>query len=112
MITLILQSMTASAIILLIVALAGMFSERSGVINIALEGIMIIGGVAGVTIVYALPMDMNIILKMLIVILGSCTAGVLFSMLLGFAAITMKADQTIGGTSLNVLGLALAVVIV
>lgn len=112
MLTLIISSMITYAVILLIVALAGMFSERSGVINIALEGIMIVGGCVGVIITYYLPVDLNIFLKLFVVILASCLSGMLFSLLLGFAAIHMKADQTIGGTALNVLGLSLAVVIV
>ncbi|MFI3251834.1 MAG: ABC transporter permease [bacterium] len=112
MISLIIASMTMYAIILLIVAIAGMFSERSGVINIALEGIMIVGGTVGVIVTYFLPVDLNFILKILIIVLSSCVSGMIFSLLLGFASIHMKADQTIGGTALNVLGLALAVVIV
>ena len=42
-------------IVLMLVALGGMFSEHSGIINIALEGIMVIGGVAGVLTLTMLP---------------------------------------------------------
>ncbi len=112
MISIIIESMAIYAIILLVVAIAGMFAERSGVINIALEGIMIVGGAVGVIITFFLPVEMNVILKLIIIVLGSCASGMIFSLLLGFASINMKADQTIGGTALNVLGLALAVVIV
>ena len=43
-------------IVLMLVALGGMFSEHSGIINIALEGIMVIGGVAGVLTLTMLPL--------------------------------------------------------
>ena len=46
-------------IVLMLVALGGMFSEHSGIINIALEGIMVIGGVAGVLTLTMLPADMS-----------------------------------------------------
>ena len=45
-------------IVLMLVALGGMFSEHSGIINIALEGIMVIGGVAGVLTLTMLPASM------------------------------------------------------
>ena len=45
-------------IVLMLVALGGMFSEHSGIINIALEGIMVIGGVAGVLTLTMLPAGM------------------------------------------------------
>ncbi len=112
MISIIISSMVAYGIILLIVALAGMFSERSGVINIALEGVMIVGGTVGVIVTHLLPVDLNIFVKLLVIILSSCASGMIYSFLLGFAAIRMKADQTIGGTALNVLGLAAAIVVV
>ena len=44
-------------IVLMLVALGGMFSEHSGIINIALEGIMVIGGVAGVLTLTMLPAE-------------------------------------------------------
>jgi ABC-type uncharacterized transport system permease subunit len=103
------------AIPLLLVALGGMFSERSGIINIALEGIMIIGALCGC--LFLRYMDdagygANVPqLFMLIAILLAALAGMAFSMLLAFASIRLKADQTIGGTALNMLAPALAVVV-
>lgn len=99
-------------VILTIVALAGMFCERSGVINIALEGTMIISGAVAALALSLLPEGTNGILKMLIIVATASTIGAIYSLLLSFASVTMKADQTIGGTALNVLGLAAAIVIV
>ncbi len=99
-------------IVLMLVALGGMFSERSGVINLALEGIMSIGALAGVLTLCFLPEGMAPGLIVLFSILSSALAGVIYSLLLGFSAITLKADQTIGGTALNMMATALAVVIV
>lgn len=101
------------AIPLMIVALGGMFSERSGVVNLALEGIMIIGGFAGVF--YLNYMQSNDILHgmplLLTGLLISGIVGVLFSMLHAFAAIHLSADQTISGTALNMLAPALGIFI-
>lgn len=98
------QNMLPVAIPLLLVALGGMFSERSGVVNIALEGIMLFGAFFGALFVYSVQKSaMN---PQLILILGmfvAAFAGLIYSMLLAFAAVTMKADQTITGTSLNML---------
>ena len=101
-------------IVLMLVALGGMFSEHSGIINIALEGIMVIGGVAGVLTLTMLPADMSPFLVVLIVVIAvvvAALAGVSYSLLLAFASINLKADQTIGGTALNLLATAIAVVI-
>lgn len=100
------------AVVLMLVALGGMFSERSGVINIALEGIMVIGGLAGVFVLSLLGDKMPVPLLVAVSILVSALAGIIYSLLLGFSAITLKADQTIGGTALNMLATAIAIVIV
>ena len=98
-------------IVLMLVALGGMFSEHSGIINIALEGIMVIGGVAGVLTLTMLPASLSPFLVVLISILVAARAGGIYSLLLAFASINLKADQTIGGPALNLLATAIAVVI-
>ncbi len=89
---------------LLLVALGGMFSERSGVINIALEGIMLAGAFIGTLFVYFIQgsgMGPQMILLLAMVV--AALAGVIYALLLGVAAIHLKADQTISGTALNML---------
>ena len=98
-------------IVLMLVALGGMFSEHSGIINIALEGIMVIGGVAGVLTLTMLPASLPAFATVLIAVLVAAIAGMVYSLLLAFASINLKADQTIGGTALNLLATAIAVVI-
>ncbi len=98
------QSTLPVAIPLLLVALGGMFSERSGVVNIALEGIMLFGALFGCLFVYFVQgtgLDAQIILLLGMVI--AAIAGFVYSLLLSFAAVNMKADQTISGTALNML---------
>ena len=100
------------ASVLALVALGGMFAERSGVINIALEGIMVIGGLMGVVMINIMnAAGAPVFLGILATILASGLAGMLYSSLLAFSAVNLKADQTIGGTALNLLATALAVVI-
>ena len=99
------------AVVLMLVAMGGMFSERSGVINIALEGIMAIGGLAGVFVLVLFP-DLPAPALVALSILASAVSGMIYSLLLGFSAITLKADQTIGGTALNMLATAIAIVLV
>ncbi len=104
------------AIPLLIVALAGMYAERSGIINIALDGIMIFGSFVGALAAYFLRQvpffvdnnQLTFILSMLI----AAAAGAIFSLLLSFSSINLKADQTIGGTALNMLAPAIALFII
>ena len=100
------------AAVLILVALGGMFSERSGVINIALEGIMVIGGLMGVVAINIMnALGGPVFLGILAAMLASALAGLIYSSLLAFSAINLKADQTIGGTALNLLATALATVI-
>ena len=112
-----LQQTLIYAIPLMIVALAGIFAERSGVINLALEGIMIMGAFIGVLVVYSFQ-KAGIFTKdsaqalMLVALVISAAAGALFSLLLAFAAINLKADQTIGGTALNLMAPAVVLFLI
>ena len=100
------------ASVLLLVALGGCFSEHSGVINIGLEGIMVMGALGGALMMKYLPDGTPAVAVILMVIVASVLLGIIFSLLLGVAAIQFKADQTLVGTALNLLGTAAAVVIV
>lgn len=101
------------AIPLLLVAMGGMFSERSGVINIALEGIMVVGALFGCLGMRAFDLNglggTNPQLAMLLSILIAAVCGMVFALLLAFASVNLKADQTIGGTALNMLAPAFAI---
>ena len=108
---LILQKTMIYATPLLIVALAGCFSERSGIINLALEGEMIFGAFIGALCVNAWQVAGTFVdnqqLMFVLALLISSVAGALFSLLLSFAAIKLKVDQTIAGTALNMLAPAI-----
>ena len=107
------------AVPLMIVALAGIFSERSGIINLALEGMMIFGAFIGVLFVRILQQYgvfdaakangdwWSLQGFMFMTMLVAAALGALFSLLLAFASINLKADQTIGGTALNMMAPAL-----
>ena len=86
---------------LLIVALGGMFSERSGVINIALEGIMVMGAFISIGFINVFQDRLSGQGLFLLAFLVAAVAGALFSLLHAFASVNLKADQTISGTALN-----------
>lgn len=98
-------------VVLMLVALGGMFSERSGIINIALEGIMVIGGLIGIIAIQMMPEGASALAIVACSISAAALAGMLYAALLAFASINLGADQTIGGTALNMLATALAMVI-
>lgn len=94
---------------LLIVALGGMFSERSGVVNIALEGIMTMGAFTSVLFIYTFEQQLSGQLLLLLAILVAGVTGAVFSLLHAYASINMKADQVISGTALNLFAPAFAI---
>ena len=112
------------AVPLMIVALAGVFAERSGIINLALEGIMIFGAFVGVLFVRLVQqwgwfdaakeagnwLSLQGFMCMTMLVAG--LLGAVFSLLLAFAAINLKADQTIGGTALNLMAPALVLFLI
>ena len=109
---LLLQYTLIFASVLLLVALGGCFSEHSGVINLGLEGTMVIGALGGALMMRYLPVDLPAVVMVLLVLLGAMVFGLVYSALLGVASIIFKADQTIVGTAMNMLGTAAATVIV
>ena len=105
------------AVPLMIVALAGIFAERSGVINLALEGIMILGAFTGVLFVRIMQENQVFVqeqgqILMVLAMIVAAVFGALFSLLLSFSAINLKADQTIGGTALNMLSPAIVLFLI
>ena len=110
--TLLLQYTLIFASVLMLVALGGCFAERSGVINIGLEGIMVIGALGGALMLKFLPATIGAPVMVLATVVVSCLFGMLFSLLLAVAAINYKADQTITGTAMNMLATAGATVAV
>lgn len=122
--TFLIQQTLLFAVPLMIVALAGVFAERSGIINLALEGIMIFGAFIGVLFVRSMQ-EFDVFLNAarqgdwltlqgleLLAMLVSAIMGAIFSLLLSFASINLKADQTIGGTALNLMAPALVLFLV
>lgn len=100
------------ASVLVLVALGGCISEHSGVINLGLEGIMVIGALGGALAMKYLPAASGALATILITVVAAIAAGVIYSAFLAVACINFKADQTIIGTALNMLGVAAATVIV
>lgn len=103
------QQMWFFSIPLLIVALGGMFSERSGVVNIALEGIMVIGAFCSIFFVNQLQSIMSGQLLLILAILVAIGSGMIFSLLHAYAAIDLRSNQTISGTALNMIAPAFAI---
>ncbi len=108
---LLLQYTLIFASVLMLVALGGCYSEHSGVINIGLEGIMVMGALGGALVMKFCP-GLSGFMMILVVMAGSMLFGVLYSILLAFSAVNLKADQTIVGTAMNMLGVAVATVMV
>ena len=117
--TFLIQQTLLYAVPLMIVALAGVFAERSGIINLALEGIMIFGAFIGVLFVRTMQ-DIDFFVQAakagdwltmqgleIMAMVVAALFGALFSLLLSFASINLRADQTIGGTALNLMAPAM-----
>ena len=85
---------------LALAAIGGTICERSGVVNIALEGIMLVGAFFGVVVTLATG-------NVWVGVLAAILAGVLLSAIHAFASVTLRMDQVVSGTALNILALGL-----
>ncbi len=92
---------------LILTAIGGVFSERSGVINIGLEGMMVAGAFIGILFNLFFAETFGSMTPWLALLAGM-VAGAIFALFHAVAAITFRADQTISGGAINMLGLALA----
>lgn len=92
---------------LIFAALGGLYSERSGVVNIALEGMMIIGAFTGAVITNVIQDSGSI--APWIGFIAAAIAGAIFALPHAVASITFKADQVVSGVALNFLAAGLAV---
>lgn len=86
---------------IIVAALGGLFSERSGVVNIALEGLMMIGGFASATVIVLLE-GTGISGEPWISLLAGIVAGMLVALLHAYLSINLSSDQVISGTAINI----------
>ena len=86
---------------LLVVALGGLFTERSGVTNIALEGMMIMGAFTSIFFINRMESHLAGQLLLLLAVVIAAVTGLIFSLFHAFVSINLKADQVISGTALN-----------
>ena len=110
--TLLIQYTFLFASVLCLVALGGCFSEHSGIINLGLEGIMVMGALGGALTMSSMDPSTPAIIIVVATICVAIIVGMLYSSLLAFASIHFKADQTLVGTALNLLATAAATVYV
>lgn len=98
-------------IVLMLVALGGLFSERSGVVNIALEGIMVMGGFVGAMVIYYMTVTHDYPLQLAVIagLTAGAIAGMVFSLAHAFASVTMNSNQIISATALNLFAPAISV---
>lgn len=97
---------------LIIAALGGIFSERSGVVNIALEGLMVVGACTGIVTTITLT-DMGLKgLSPWIALLVAMVVGALFSLFLAVPAILWRADQTVLGVAINMLAVGASIFLI
>lgn len=89
---------------LILCAMAGMFSERSGVIDIGLEGKMLAGAFAAATVAAATGSPV-------VALLAAIVVAILLALVHGFACITHRGDQVVSGVAINITAAGLTVVL-
>jgi simple sugar transport system permease protein len=93
---------------LVLAALGGLFSERSGVINIALEGKMLAGAFTAAAVTYAADTRLGLgTASPWVGLLGGMIAGLFIALIYAVACIKFKADQVVSGAAINILMLGI-----
>ncbi|MEW4282184.1 ABC transporter permease [Priestia koreensis] len=100
-----------SAAPLVFTALGGVFSERSGVVNIGLEGLMLFGAFTSITTTLLMQDSIGSVAPWLSIVIAGIVCA-LFAIIHAFASITLKADQVVSGVALNFLASGLSVFII
>ncbi len=106
-----LQQMLFFSMPLLVVAVGGLYSEKSGIVNIALEGLMIFGAFCGILFLFFMEGRMDGQLTLVIALLIATSGGMLLGLMHAYASVSMKANQAISGMALNIIAPAMAVFI-
>jgi simple sugar transport system permease protein len=89
---------------LVLAALGGLFSERSGVINIALEGKMLAGAFTAAAVTYAADHKLHLgNASPWVGLLGGLLAGLFIAVIYAVSCIKFKADQVVSGAAINIL---------
>ena len=96
---------------LIFTALGGTFSERAGVVNVGLEGTMIMGAFAGVVFNLTFASQFGALTPWLGLIAGA-VIGLIFSLLHAVATVTLRADHIVSGTVMNLMAPALGVYLI
>ncbi|UOY93614.1 ABC transporter permease [Ectobacillus sp. JY-23] len=104
----IIQGTLYTAAPLIFTALGGVFSERSGVVNIALEGLMLFGAFIGIVTTLLMSDTWGAATPWISLLIAAVGCG-LFALLHAVASITFKADQVVSGVAINFLALGLTV---
>ncbi|KIL17650.1 hypothetical protein C2W58_03088 [Bacillus pumilus] len=96
---------------LILTALGGVFSERSGVVNIGLEGLMVVGAFSSIIFNLFFADTFGALTPWLGLLVGMAIGG-LFSLIHAVATITFRADQTVSGVAINMLALGATLFVV
>ena len=94
---------------LMIVAFGGLFSEKSGIVNIALEGKMVLGAFAGTLFISTMQGRLSGQPVYLLGLLVAMATGMLVSLFHAFASINLRANQIISGVAINIFAPAFAI---
>src|SRR6266568_7253537 len=102
------QTALTFAALLVLPALGGVISERSGVVNIAMEGMMLIGAFAAVIITLLFyHLGVNNSLCVMLGVLAAILAGGAMALIHGVVSINFKANQIVSGVAINIIALGL-----